>query len=157
MMKNKTKVLLIVLISMLFFVGWGKKQIELLDDKKLIDLAVAIEYAKPGGDLEQNEDISNETKESEESQNDAEANMTDKENIQEGEKDIVISIHDQAITYDGQSVESVEKLEEYIRRDNGENVCFVVVEDWAESHRYKEVVKTIKMLKSELGITCSTE
>ena len=49
-MRGKLNIVLILSLSVLFLLGAGSKNVELLDsDKQLIDLDKAIEYAKPGG------------------------------------------------------------------------------------------------------------
>lgn len=156
-MKKKIKVLAIILLSMIFLVGWGKKAVELLDDKKLIDLSKAIEYAKPGGETQKSE-LANEDSDKEETEETSqESSKTDIENIEEGEKIIVISIRDQVITYDGKSVDSVDQLEKLLRRDYKDNVFFSLVDDWAEAHQYKAIVKMMKALHSEIGLAFSIE
>lgn len=157
-MRKKPIALFFILITMLFLVGFGKKEIELLDGKKLIDLSKAIEYAKPGGDLEENVNAGEASSEQSETENvDANVNKTSTEDIEEGEKIIVISIRDQTITYNGISVVSVDKLEEYIRRDHKEKVQFTLVDDWAEAHQYRSVVAKMKELHSEIGLEFSME
>ena len=49
-MKEKFKLFILMFFFLLFLCGWGKKKVELLNDKKLIDLNVAIEICKPGAD-----------------------------------------------------------------------------------------------------------
>ena len=41
-MKRKGKLLLLLAVSLLVLAGWGQKKVELLSDKKLIDLSAAI-------------------------------------------------------------------------------------------------------------------
>lgn len=157
-MKKKPVALFFILLMMIFLVGFGKKEIELLDGKKLIDLSKAIEYAKPGGDLEENKntgDVSTEQQETETA--DANENKTETENLEDGEKIIVISVRDRSITYNGFNVLSVNELEECIRRDYKENVRFILIDDWAEAHQYRSIVEKLKELHSEIGFEFSME
>ena len=49
-MKRKGKLLLLLTVSLLVLAGWGQKKVELLNDKKLIDLNAALEKCILGAD-----------------------------------------------------------------------------------------------------------
>ena len=53
---KKKYTILFVIFSLMLLAGWGKKNVELLNDKKLIDLDAAIGICIPGADAAQASD-----------------------------------------------------------------------------------------------------
>ena len=49
-MKKRGKLFLLLAVSLLVLAGWGQKKVELLSDKKLIDLSAAIGNCTLGAD-----------------------------------------------------------------------------------------------------------
>lgn len=141
-------------VATMFLIGWGEKKIELLDDKKLIDLSKAIEYAKPGGDWQENSD--NREQQNNEDNAETDSRETDEqESVEEKDQIIVISIRDEEITYDGTKLDDITELKQMIERDYKENVSFRLVDDWAETHIYKAALQILSNLHAEIGITYS--
>ena len=156
-MKKKIFVLIVLFLSMIFFVGWGKRKIELMDEKKLIDLSKAIKYVEPGGDIDENDggsesDESIEQSETETDTQEAETDITDTE-----EQTIIITIYGEVVLYNGQEVDTIDQIEEYIRRDYKENMHVVLKDDWAESHQFKKVLRMLEKLHEEVDVTYSIE
>lgn len=155
-MKKKYTILLLTIFSFMFLVGWGKKSVELLNDKKLIDLNIAIERCIPGADAPDDNDISNEENEN---NNDVSTKVIpdDKEDIEEKDRTLVISVRNRTITYANVEYINMDKLKERIRQDNGERVTFKLVDDFAEAHVYKEVMSILAELEAEFGLKYSKD
>ena len=156
-MKKKYTMLVLLLCSVCFLAGWGKKNVELLDDKKLIDLNAAIERCIPGAnEAEQTENEGKEEKKESED-GEKEKNPAEKENIEEAEMIRVIRVRNRTITYRAVEYTDVSKLKEKIRQDNGRKVTFKLVDDFAEAHIYKEVMFVLTELESEIGLKYSKD
>lgn len=155
-MKRKYKLLVLTVFSLLFFVGWGKKSVELLNNKKLIDLNLAIEKCLPGAEIQNKEPISDNDEKVEELVPKVTVIPEDKVTIEEKEKTIVISIRGRKITYNFVECE-VDKLKDTIRKDNGKLVSFQLVDDFAESHVYKRVMAILSELELEIGLKYTKE
>ena len=159
-MKRKVKISMLVFFSLLILAGWGKKSVELLNDKKLIDLNAAIGICIPGTDApESNPDTEKdpaevtppvEEKDPPEGGGDSEAEKEPQEALP---RTIVISVRDQSITYDGLEWPDADALEERIRLDYKGKNSFCLVDDFAEAHVYKKLIAVLEKLESELGIT----
>ena len=149
--------LVLLLCSVLFLAGWGKKQVELLNDKKLIDLNAAIERCIPGA----NEAEQTEHKEKEESKEsddaEKEKNPVDKESMEEAEVIRVIRVRNRNVTYGAVEYTNMNRLKTKIRQDNGKKVTFQLVDDFAEAHVYKEVLSILMELESEIGLQYSND
>ena len=154
-MKRKYKLLLFMVVSLLCLVGWGKKQVELLNDKKLIDLNLALQNCSLGADSKEN------TSDNDEKVEEIVPEITeipdDKIVIEEKEKTIVISIRGRDITYDFVKWNDIEKLKDKMKQDNGELVSFQLVDDFAESHIYKRVMTILSELELEIGLKYTKE
>lgn len=155
-MKRKYKLLLFTVFSLLFFVGWGKKNVELLNNKKLIDLNLAIEKCLLGTEVDNKETNSDNDEKVEEIVPKVTVIPEDKVTIEEKEKTIVISVRDRKITYNFVECD-VDKLKDNIRKDNGERVSFQLVDDFAESHVYKHVMAILSELELEIGLKYTKE
>ena len=159
-MKRKYTILLLMIFSFMFLVGWGKKSVELLNDKKLIDLNLAIERCIPGADAPDNNDTSDSNEEeNNENNNDVTITVTpdDKEDMEEEDRTLVISVRNRKVTYETVEYTNMDKLKERIKQDNGERVTFKLVDDFAEAHVYKEVMSILSELESELGLKYSKD
>lgn len=132
-MKRKWIILILMILSFLFLVGWGQKQVELLNDKKLIDLDAAIERCIPGADVpDENGD-----------------NSTDG---QKNNTQLVISIRNRQVTYKNERYINMDRLKDSIKQDNGKGVSFKLVDDFAEAHVYKKVMAILSELQKEVGL-----
>lgn len=142
------KILLIILCltSILFLCAWAEQAVILSTDDKLIDLSKAIEFVKPGGEaLEESDEAADEKPTSGEPDNSGNAQTV-----------IVISVRNEAVTYNGNSLGG-RSIEELLRRDNKENVRFCLVDDFAEAHVYKAILKQLELLHTEIGLEFSYE
>lgn len=158
-MKKKTCVLLFVAITMFVLVGWGKKEVRLLDSSKLIDLNAAIGLAKPGGTAG----------DTEESSKSSESDIVEKDEKSDGEnhaahdnidviaKDIVIRIRGEQISYTcgsfNRSNISDLQLETRIRQDYMPGAHVTLMDDFAEAHVYKSVCDILDELNRDMGLT----
>ena len=154
-MKKKCRLLLIMFLSLPFLVGWGKKSVKLLNDKKLIDLDAAIVMCFPGADAFDNETNS----EKEEEVNDAlpEVATDTKISIENEDKTIVIRVRDRKVIYDGIEWLDMDNLKDRIRQDCGEHIIFHLIDDYAESHVYKSVMSMLSDLESEIELNYTKE
>ena len=82
---KKKYTILFVIFSLMLLAGWGKKNVELLNDKKLIDLDAAIGICIPGADAAQASDNA--------------VNQSDAENEEHNEENMTaeIALDDKAI------------------------------------------------------------
>ena len=154
-MKRKYKLLLFIVISLLCLVGWGKKQVELLNDKKLIDLNLALQNCSLGADSKEN--TSDNDEKVEEIVPEITPTPIDKIVIEEKEKIIVISVRGRNITYNFVKWNDIDKLKDKMKQDNGELVSFQLVDDFAESHVYKRVMAILSELELEIGLKYTKE
>ena len=137
MMKKRLLFVIMLLSSVLILSAWG--EVELLDDGKLIDLDKAIEFSMPGADIP-HPDVP-----------DPQPDVPDPHQ----NRVIVISIRGTTITYNGSVFKGNVTFEQLLRRDNGENVRFELVDDFAEAHVYKGILKILKKLHEEIGLEYS--
>ena len=162
-MKKRYLFVLLMIGSLIFLVGWGKKRVELLNDKKLIDLDAAIEECIPGANAPEAPETSlpaagGRSDEETPAEAASAAETTDEnETIEEKEKVVVISVRDRNVTYDAEEYTDPDKLKARIRRDNGEHVSFQLIDDFAESHVYKKVLSILSDLKAETGLNYTEE
>ena len=154
-MKRKYKLLLFMVVSLLCLVGWGKKQVELLNDKKLIDLNLALQNCSLGADSKEN--TSDNDEKVDEIVPEITPTPTDKIVIEEKEKTIVISIRGRNITYNFAKWNDIEKLKDKMKQDNGKLVSFRLVDDFAEAHIYKRVMAILSELELEIGLKYTRE
>lgn len=162
-MMKKYTILLFVIFSAMFLTGLGftKKRVELLNDKKLIDLDAAIGICIPGADAAQASDnVVNQSDAENEEHNEenmtAEIALDDKERIDEEKQVRVIKIRAREIVYE--TVETdIDELKNKIKQDNGKNVTFKLVDDFAEAHVYKEVKSMLSELEQEIGLKYSND
>lgn len=155
-MKKKYRLLSLMFLSLLFLVvGWGKKSVELLNDKKLIDLDAAIVMCLPGADVSDNE--TNFEKEEKTEAASPEVVTDDKISIEDQDKTIIIRVRERMVIYDGVEWFDMDKLEDRIRQDNGEHVLFHLIDDYAESHVYKSVVSMLSDLELEIELNYTKE
>lgn len=149
---KKILIIVLCLTSVLFICAWGEKKAELLDDRKLIDLDKAIEFAKPGADSIA--DTEGEYEDDPISETEIQQQVPNEKSI------IVISIRDESVTYNGVAYKkdifsNIEDFENMLKRDNKGNVKFSLVDDFAEAHVYKQIFDVLKKLHSEIGLEFS--
>ena len=151
-MKRKIKISVFLCFSLLLLVGAGKQTVKLLNDRKLIDLSLAIELCLPGGDSATKEpDTESETGKVEEPEPEV------KEEEIKGKEKIIISIRGREITYDAQPGFCEEDLKEQMYRDSEGDAVFHLVDDFAEAHLYRYAMAILEELAREKGITYTKE
>lgn len=148
-MKRKIRMLLLVTLSLLFLVGFGKKTVELLSDKKLIDLNAAISICLPGADSLEKDDGNTQTGQTPVPTAAPTKTPSDPAEIT---KEITISLRDDVVTYGSGERINMAKLEMRIRQDNREYVLFRLVDDFAEAHAYRKVLEILEKLEEAIGV-----
>ncbi len=163
-MTKRLALMALMAFPLLFLAGWGKKEVSLLDDKKLIDLDKAIELCIPGADSPENTDgnpdgdsTSSEMADSGDGTN--ASNISENANMEDSKKIHIIRVIETMAIYDeGKSpYTNMDELRERIKRDNGKNTAFRLVDDYAEAHVYREVMKILAELKEEVGLEYSMD
>ncbi len=159
-------------VSLLVLAGWGKKNVELLNDKKLIDLSAALGNCILGAeDLLPEEDKANNQATPAASPRPTatpKATVTPKATAtprptpvptrkprptQSPQPEIFyISIRDQEITYHYEPCSDLDTLRTQITRDHGELVSFRLIDNYAEAHVYRKVMGLLEELKNEIGL-----
>lgn len=137
-----------IIIASFILVGFGKKEVELLNDGKLIDFSLAIELAKPGGNSSEDSNGNGEDL----TQSDAEETeaLHDNEQVDNGEVVVEISIRGEQLRYDG-IVCDLEQIKK-IMQVHSETILVVLIDDFAETHVYKKVLDTINELQLKKDI-----
>lgn len=146
-MKKKLKWIVLFSLLLVFLGGWGKKSVELLNDKKLIDLNEALQICMPGADSP-DDDINTEN-EREPENTEIPDNPTD---AKDDKKIIVISVRERIVTYGSTEKLEVVKLEERLRKDYRQGMTVRLVDDFAEAHVYKKVIAVLEQLEEETGL-----
>ena len=142
-MKKAIKIFFL-LITVLALCSWGEKSVELLDSRKLIDLDKAIDISTPGG----TSFLDDEEKESDTEQNGSQNHSS---------KLLTITITGEKIAYDQKAVSGTEKLAKKIRMDLKDGMKISLVDDYAEAHVYRDVLKALKSIRSEHDFALSFE
>ena len=162
-MKKKGKLFLLLAVSLLVLAGWGRKKVELLSDKKLIDLSVAIGNCTLGAeDLIPDEGDNTWDPNGPTATPGPAPSVTPRPTPQPtgssqpiivpAAKKIIISIRDEAILYDLRPVEEIESLKKKITADNADHISFHLVDNYAEAHVFRQVMALLEELEAELGI-----
>lgn len=164
-MKKRISVLLLIMTAMFVLVGWGKKEVRLLDSSKLIDLNKAIELAKPGGMSGDSEEDTDRLPEIDEAEEDNAGSENDNDSVHDSlnaaASNIVISIRDKQISYTNSAIHNdnitVAQLRSRIQKDYTSKAQITLMDDFAESHVYNDVLKVLNELKSDIGLTYKEE
>ena len=156
-MKKRYLFVLATVCALVFLAGWGKKNVELLNDKKLIDLNTAIEKCIPGANSAEKSETSSSTSIVADEKVMPGSASNDENRVETQERIIVITVRDQTITYDTEEYADLNRLKAKIIQDNGEYVSFRLVDDFAESHVYKEVLSILSDLEAEIGLNYTKE
>ena len=124
-MKKRRKLILLALVSLLVLAGWGQKKVELLSDKKLIDLSAAIGNCTLGADdMTPDDGTSTQNPEGQEGaaptatptpgitpRPTAKPTTSLQPTVKPADRTIIISVRDEEILYDLRSVDDMEMLE----------------------------------------------
>lgn len=143
MMKKKAIVCASLMLSALFLLGLGIASVTLLHKTKVIDLQKAIEIARPGGDVN-TDDINADNEPSEDVIDNNTEGVT--ENI---EKTIEIIVSGKNVEIQGVKNNDITVLENKISEFNGPRVTFELVDNYAESETFKQLIKILNKLKME--------
>jgi len=165
-MKRRGKLFLLLTVSLLVLAGWGQKKVELLSDKKLIDLSAAIGNCTLGAD-DMTPDDGTSTKNpngqagvtptaaptpTRSPRPTAQPTRSPQPIIVPNAKTIIISIRDEAIFYDLRIVDDMESLEKRITIENADHISFKLVDNYAEAHVFRRVMALLEELEAEIGI-----
>lgn len=161
-MKKRGKLFLLLAGCILTLVGWGQKKVELLSDKKLIDLSAAIGKCALGADeISQQEGTSTQNPSGQGTAKPTvkptlkptvKPTVTPKPSPTPSPRTIVISVRDCKITYDSQAWEDIDTLKERISKDHGSIISFQLVDDYAETHVFRRIMAILEELEAEIGI-----
>ena len=170
-MKKRGKLLLFLVIYLLVLVGWNQKKVELLNDKKLIDLNAAIGKCTLGAeDLIPNEGDNTQDVNNPATTPAPKLSVTPKptEGITPTHQPTIqpkptlppllkprtldISIRDQQVTYNKVLWEDLEILKAQLQKDHDERTTFRLVDDFAEAHVYRQMLEILKELENEIGL-----
>lgn len=161
-MKRKIKLLTALLFSLLFLVGFGKKSVELLSNKKLIDLDAAIQICMPGAESQEKENGEN-TKNPVpptvtptpvvKPTTTPQPTATPKPTTKPKPRAVVINVRDCTVTCGSTVWEDFDALKERIAREANSSVTFHLVDDFAEAHVYRKIIAILEELDAELGIS----
>ena len=168
-MKRRGKLLLFLAVSLLVLVGWSQKKIELLNDKKLIDLNLAIGKCTLGAeDL-----IPDEGDSTQDSNNSAtvpgpvmsvtpkptqgltptpKPTTQPKPSLPAKPRTLDISIRDMQVTYNHVPWPDLEILKAQLQKDHDERTTFRLVDDFAEAHVYKQMLEILNELETKIGL-----
>lgn len=168
-MKKIGKLLLFLAVSLLVLAGWGQKKIELLNDKKLIDLNAAIGKCTLGAeDLIPDEGDSTQDVDNPATAPNPEISVTPKltpslsptpkpttqpkPTLPPQPRTLDISIRDQQITYNHVPWADLEILKAQLQKDHNEWTTFRLVDDFAEAHVYRQMLEILNELEAEIGL-----
>ena len=125
---RKICVLFLCCSLVLLFAGWGKKPVELLnEDPPLIDLDQAIQEAKFG----QNGNTA----------------PAQEEDLDGKNTEHIIMVCGKDIKYDGKTCNAPEDVRRRITSAGKKEDMLILVDDYAEAHRYKKVLEMLEELK----------
>lgn len=144
MRKKGLVILLLVLasLSLVGFSGFSKASISLRHkDKKVIDLSKAIEMTWPSGDKGEQTDTS---------ATDEAAYAEEKTELPP--EDIKIKISGKRILVDNLVCKNTEEVRQALVKKCIPEIKFELIDDYAESHVYKDVLAVVEELRTELGV-----
>ncbi len=160
-MKKKYLVMFIMICSLVLLAGCDKKEVKLLNDdtknNELIKLNEAIQENIPGANSAEKSETSNSTSASSDDKVLSGSVSNDENSVEDKERIVVITVREQTITYDTEEYTDLNKLKARIKQDNSEYVSFRLVDDFAESHVYKEVLSILSDLEAEIGLSYTKE
>lgn len=133
-------------------VGFGTNTVTLLRKSRVIDLQKAIEFAKPGGDEGEQADTT--AKDNPESKDIPEPVVTES---QSGPTSVKIIISGKTIKIDGAIVQTPDLVENKIREIFRVDNTYELIDDYAEAHVYKGVIKVLEKLNEDIGLKYSVD
>ena len=168
-MKRKRVLFLLAIDVLLVLAGWGQKKVELLSDKKLIDLSAAIGNCKLGAD-DMVQDIGKETPNPSATPVPM-TSVTPKPTAKPTPKVTVtpaptrvplprtmdIRVRDQKVSYNYVEWPDLAILKEQIQKDFDERTTFRLVDDYAEAHTFRRMLGILSDLEAEIGLKYTIE
>lgn len=148
-MKGKKRIMLLLLLCATgVLVAWKIKPVELIDDKFLIDLDVAIQDADWGQE-DSSEDESNHS--SEDNQN------PDMNPVKQPEEkaEITVLIRGERCYLNNVDMKTMSALEKYLSQRCSEETRVYLVDDYAEAHVYRQVHEYLRQLQAETAFEIS--
>lgn len=152
-MKKKINLLVMFIITSLVLMGFGVNTVTLLRKSKVIDLQKAIEFARPGGDEGEKPDttatdnlLTNNDKES-----------TEKEVVQRIPTNVKIIVSGKTIKINGAILNDASLVEGKLREIFRKETTYDLIDDYAEAHVYKDVIKVLENLNTEIGLKYSID
>lgn len=139
-MKKSIKSVLFVMLAVPLLCAIGEN-VELLDNRKLIDLDKAIEFARPGGDSITPQEGDSEI-------------PPESETVQGGTSQtsvVEIRIEGVSVYYNGKKL-GTEDFRKKLTDDKDRGRTFVLVDDFAEAKVYKRVRNTLRKLRDDIGL-----
>ena len=137
--RRKCRILVLAFIFLIFSVGWGSEPVKILNEPMpLIDLNAAIKDAKfgqNGNELHQDGD--------------------DPSKNSEGQyqgKEITIRVRGEACWLEENRFFSLSPLKERITKSYKTGDKVILIDDFAESHYYKEILSILEELNEEKSI-----
>lgn len=152
-MKRKVHILslcLAVALAVAVFIGWGKQPVDLLNENPpLIDLDAAIKEA----DFGQNGNTGSETGDP------SKDHQGEDGNAQQGEAQHTFEIYvrDEDITFEKMTIRKVDTLMRKLEQEYQEGDLVRLIDDYAEAHRYREVLNMLYELQGAKGIVFSAD
>ena len=170
-MKKRGKLVLFLVICLLVLAGWNQKKVELLNDKKLIDLNAAIGKCTLGAEdlipdvCDNTQNVNNpattpEPKLSAAPKPTGGITPTHQPTIHAKPtlppllkpRTLDISIRDQEVTYNKAMWKDLEILKAQLQKDHDERTTFRLVDDFAEAHVYRQMLEILNELEAEIGL-----
>lgn len=142
-----------LLMAMFFLVGFGSKTVELWEKAPLIDLDAAIKNASLGkqGNQAAMDEEKEENPEQENTQR-VETQLISKEQIiRESVETYQISVQGETIKFDNEICKDSGTLESLIVQNCTEKSKVILEDDYAETHVYHNVLRTIEHQKGIIG------
>lgn len=168
-MKRKRVLFLLAIAVLLVLTGWGQKKVELLSDKKLIDLSAAIGNCKLGAD-DMVQDIGKETPNPSATpvpmtsvtpkptaKPTPQVTVTPKPDLPAKPRIQEIRVRDEQITYNYVPWPDLDILAAQLRRDHDERTTFRLVDDYAEAHTFRRMLGILSDLEAEIGLKYTVE
>ncbi len=155
-MGKKRKVIIFSLIlSYIIIAGFSlRRDVDLLNDHKLIDLDLAIKDAKVGTEGSKNapdeKDEAQEKKEADEEE--VSVNKASTVPVRRAAKTYTIEIRNKTIKCNNEIQKDAEVLKKLLISEYKEGCAVNLVDDYAEAHVYKEVRAMLDSLKDTCGL-----
>ena len=177
-MKRKGKLLLLLAISLLVLAGWGQKKVELLSDKKLIELSAAIGNCMLGAEELVPPDEGKETpnlsatpipmtsvtpkptvtpRPTSTPSSMPAPTIHPRPTLPPKPRTYEVSVRDQVVTYKNTEWTDLDSFTEQLQNDCNEWTTFRLTDDYAEAHVYRKLLETLKKLETENGLRYTIE